>query len=132
MSIEIKIHSALCVAETNRAIQRAVDGLRASYGSRFWFSEVQESSALSRTIALEDFGFSAVCGFLVSDLHKEFDGLDVVARTLRDAIGQENSIVIFPDSGELFPKEDDARLCCTNRLMVRVPLSPDGLIPQPR
>lgn len=108
MSIEISIQSALCVAETKRAIQRAIDELRASYGARFWFSEVQESSALSRTIALEDFGFSSVCGLLVSDLHKEFDGLDVVARTLRDAIGKENSIVIYPDSGELFPKEDYA------------------------
>lgn len=108
MSMEIQIHSKLSIADTSKAISEAVEQLRIRYGDRFWFSDVTESSRLSKEILSEDFGFQGVCGFVVSDVSKEFDGLEVAARTLRNALDEQNAIVVYPDTGELFPKEDYA------------------------
>lgn len=64
---------------------------------------------MSKEILSGDFGFQSVCEFMVSDVEKEFDGLDIVARTLRGAIGANNCVVIYGDTGELFPKQDYER-----------------------
>ncbi|MEP4192599.1 MAG: hypothetical protein ABJN51_16045, partial [Sneathiella sp.] len=87
----------------------SIKGLKVRYGTRFWISEIKESSSLSREILSTGFGFQSVCDFTVSDVNKEFDGLDIVARTLRRAIGENSSVVIYADTGELFPKEEYER-----------------------
>jgi hypothetical protein len=104
--MDIHIHSNLSVAETVRAVAEPIKKLRAQLGERFWFSDFQESSKLSSEVIFEDFGFHTICGCIVSDTTKEFDGLEVVARTLRKAISEQSSIVVYADSGELFPKVD--------------------------
>lgn len=109
MTMDIQIHSKLSVHETSEAAANYIKGLKVQYGARFWISDIKESSPLSKEILSGDFGFQSVCDFTVSDVNKKFDGLDIVARTLRRAIGENSSIVIYADTGELFPKEDYER-----------------------
>lgn len=109
MTMDIHIHSRLSSCDTVNLISDAISELKRVYGSRFWFSEVKSSSRLSRHILLEDFGFEEECGLIVSDTTKEFDGLDAVARSLRDALGKENSMVIYADTGKPFPEDDYTR-----------------------
>jgi len=106
--MDICIHSSLSVADTVRAVAEPIKMLKAQFGERFWFSDFQESSELSSEVVFEDFGFHTICRCLVSDTTKEFDGLEIVARTLRKAISEQSSIVVYADSGELFPKADYA------------------------
>ncbi|MEO3413049.1 hypothetical protein AAFO92_00195 [Roseovarius sp. CAU 1744] len=106
MTMDIHIHSKLSLAETSEAISDVVEKLGNQYGNRFWFSKVFESSKLTKELLSEDFDFKAVCGFVVTDVTKEFEGLDVIARSLRNTLKQKNSIVIYAETGELFPKED--------------------------
>ena len=107
--MDIQIHSRLSFQETYAAVSNSIKKLIEQYGTRFWISEIRESSPMSKEVLSGDFGFQSVCEFMVSDVEKEFDGLDIVARTLRGAIGASNCVVIYGDTGELFPKQDYER-----------------------
>lgn len=104
--MDIQIHSRLSVQETYAAVSNSIKKLIEQYETRFWVSEIRESSPMSKEILSGDFEFQSVCEFMVSDVEKEFDGLDIVARTLRGAIGANNCVVIYGDTVNCFQNKN--------------------------
>ncbi|MEJ8561541.1 hypothetical protein QTO30_10165 [Yoonia sp. GPGPB17] len=106
MKMDIQIHSKLSPENVTVKLSDTLVKLKVRFGQRFWCSDVAPTGDLTKEIVMDDFGFHSVSSLLVTDTTKQFDDFDTVTRLLRSAIGEENSIVIYADTGRLFPEID--------------------------